>query len=179
MGNYAIELTDGESAHVAGIELDKSKVDYEACQKQGPLILQLLESLGKRKAIPEIRNQYWTEPRFHHGRINSSNKGLFEHNGAAGNDIYIHPHFLPFLRYFLFSANLPAPVIEAFEQQVGNPEWVTSGDVQGITKRVRALMREFRLDKGSAREEFYRLSLDMGLDQIYAQVVLRAAKQVR
>lgn len=179
MAEYAITLTEDELMLVREIEFDASKLDHEAYVRQAPLILDLLRSLVERNAIPEIRLRYWTDPSFKSGRIKASHKELFERNGTKGQEIYTHPSFLKYLRYFIYGANLPAAVVAAFENTVGNPDWVSSGDIQGICKSVRALMRQFALDKGRAPEEFYRLSLDFGLSHTYAEAVKRAAKQVR
>lgn len=179
MSNYAVELTAEESVLLSQIEFDTSKLTHEIYVRQAPLILRLLESLDQRKAVPDIRLKYFTDPRFHHGRIKDSKKGLFERNKNVGDEIYTHPSFLQYLRYFLFGADLPGPVIEAFEQHVGEARWMSSGDVPAAAKRTRALIREFSLDRASTPEEFYRLSLDMGMNETYAHAVFRAAKQVR
>ncbi|WP_430449444.1 hypothetical protein [Rhodophyticola sp.] len=176
---YAIKLTKEESELLSGIELDTDKLrfDHEAYERQGPLVLRLLKSLTERNAIPEHRLRYWSDPEYQIGRVKASHRGLFERNGTMGQDIYTHPHFLKYLRYFLFGAQLPADVIAEFERIVGNPEWVTSGDVTEITKGTRKLVREKRLR--GYEEEFYRLALDIGLDQWFAKSVRDAVKQVR
>ena len=88
---------------------------------------------------------------------------MFERNGCTGQEIYTHPHFIPYLRYFLFGADLPDAVIAKFEEKVGNPDWVTSGDIVPIGKCARDLARQYRLDQADTPEEFFRLCLDMGL----------------
>lgn len=140
-------------------------------------MLRLLKSLVDRDAIPEVRVRYWSDPDFQTGRVKTSYKGLFERNGRQGEEIYTHPHFLKYLRYFLFGAQLPERVIAEFEEVVGNPEWLTSGDVTEITKGTRRLVRECGLL--GEDEEFYRLALDMGLGQLFAKTVRDAVKQVR
>jgi hypothetical protein len=56
---------------------------------------------------------------------------------------------------------------------------MSSGNVPVVAKRTRALIREFNLDRASTPEEFYRLSLDKGMNETYADAVFRAARQVR
>lgn len=177
--SYAIKLTEEESELLSGIELDTDKLrfDHEGYERQGPLVLRLLKSLRDRDAIPEHRLRYWSDSEYQIGRVNTSHKGLFERNGTTGRDIYTHPHFLKYLRYFLFGARLPADAVSEFENLVGNPEWVTSGDLTDITRGTRRLVRENGLQ--GKEEEFYRLALDIGLDQGFAKSVRDAVKQVR
>jgi hypothetical protein len=173
---YAIELTEEESALLADIELDALRLDHVRLERQGPQVLRLLKSLVDRGAIPEARLRYWSDPEYQIGRVKASHKGLFERNGTQGQEIYTHPHFFEYLRYFLFGAQLPQQAIAEFEEIVGNPEWVTSGDVTKITKGTRRIVREHGLQ--GKDEEFYRLALDMGLSQSFARTARDAVKQV-
>ncbi|TDK50418.1 hypothetical protein [Antarcticimicrobium luteum] len=174
---HAIELTEEESSILSEIELNQSKLDHDQYKRQGPLVLQLLKSLVDRGAIPEVRLRYWSDPEYQVGRLKASHKGLFERNGQRGDEIYTHPHFLKYLRYFLFGAQLPAGVIAEFDGVVGNPECVSCGDVTDITKGTRRIVREYGLQ--GEDEEFYRLALDVGLHQWFAKAVRDAVKQVR
>lgn len=174
---HAIELTEEESSLLSDIELDQSKLDHEQYKRQGPLVLQLLKSLVGRRAIPEVRLRYWSEPDYQIGRLKASHKGLFERNGRRGDEVYTHPHFLKYLRYFLFGAHLPAGVIAEFEGVVGDPERVSSSDVTDIAKGTRRIVRKHGLQ--GEDEEFYRLALDVGLHQWFAKAVRDAVKQVR
>ena len=174
---YMIELTNNEAEDLSGIELDQSALDHAQYQRQAPLVLALLESLAERNAIPKVRLMYWSDPEYQIGRVKASHKGLFERNGRKGDEIYTHPNFLKYLRYFLFGAQLPEAAIAEFEQVVGNPEWVSSSDVTDITKGTRAIVRKFGLQ--GDEEEFYRLALDVGLSQSFAKYVRDAAKQVK
>lgn len=174
---YQVELTEDETEILNGIELDQTALDHEQYQRQAPLILELLRSLAERNAIPEIRLKYWSDPEYHIGRLKTSYRGRFERNGNQGDEIYIHPNFLPYLRYFLFGAQLPAAAIAEFEKVVGKPEWISSGDITDINKGTRDIVRKYGLQDQD--EEFYRLALDVGLDQWFAKSVRDAVKQVR
>lgn len=175
--DYAIELTDEESEILSGIELDQPVLDHEQYKRQGPLVLRLLKSLVERSAIPEARLLYWSDPEYQIGRLKASHKGLFERSGRQGDEIYTHPHFLKYLRYFLYGANLPEGAIFEFEKVVGNPEWVSSGDITDITKGTRDIVRRHGLKDQD--EEFFRLALDVGLDVWFAKSVRDSVKQVR
>ena len=175
MSKYHIELTDEERALVDLINFAPWRLGVDETRKayfeSDQHILSILKSLHDRKAIPKERLNYWNNPDYNTGRGKTSNKGEFERNGCKGKDIYMHPHFLPYLRYFLFGANLPDAVVAKFEEKVGNPDWITSSDIVPITKTARDLARQYRLSKWDAAEEFFKLSLDMGLGLSAARMV--------
>lgn len=183
MEKYHIKLTDAEAATLARIDFrtshqshDESHAAHKANEEP---ILALLASLSERKALPQERQNFWNSPRYQLGRIKASHKGLFERNGCTGVDIYTHAHFIPYLRYFLFGADLPHEVISAFESRVGNPQWISSSDVVPIGKFARELTRRHQLDARDASMEFFKLCLDMGLGVGTAQSVSHAVKQIR
>jgi len=183
MEKYHIKLTQTEAVTLAKIDLRESHRNHDeghaAYKANAQPILALLQSLNDRCAVPQERLNYWNDPRYHQGRIKASRKGLFERNGCKGADIYTHPHFIRHLRYFLFGADLPDDVITAFEEKVGNPQWVSSSDIVPIGKCARDLTRQHRLDKTDAPEEFFKLCLDMGLGLTTAESVMRSVKQIR
>ena len=183
MEKYHISLTEKEAAILERIDLrvrheshDEGRAAYLANRQP---ILGLLRSLRERDGIPEERVRYWLDPEYNTGRLKASHKGVFERHGRRGDEIYEHPHFVPYLRYFLFGADLPDPVIAAFEESVGNPEWVTSGDIVPMGKRARGLAREYQLERRDTAEEFYKLCLDMGLGVHTAASVRGAVMQLR
>ncbi|KQW47197.1 MULTISPECIES: hypothetical protein [unclassified Ensifer] len=180
---FHIDLTEEETALLGEIDLRAKHPDHnsgrEAYLSNQKPILALLGLLSERRAIPEVRLKWWNDPRYNSGRIKSSRKGLFERNGCSGADIYVHPHFIPHLRYFLFGADLPETIVDAFEQRVGNPEWISSSDVVPLGKHARDLCRKAGLDKATAAEEFFKLSLDLGLGLTFAEGVVSGVKQLR
>ena len=184
MEKYHIALTDEERVLVQAItlRLPKRAVDKlnEIWSKNARPILDVLDLLTKRNAIPEVRLKYWNDPEYQTDRrYKTSNKGLFERKGCTGEDIYTHLRFLRYLRYFLFGADLQNEVISRFEEKVGNPDWVTSGDIGPISKCARDLTRKFDLDRSRAPEEFYKLCLDMGLPRYIARLVMESVKKAR
>jgi len=182
MSKYHIALTDDERAALRRIDLRVVHTNHDERQAafdgNDEPILALVKSLSDRDAVPDVRLRYWNNPEYHNGRIKASHKGLFERNGCRGSDIYTHPSFIKYLRYFLFGAELSDPVIAAFEEKVGDPQWVSSSDVVPIGKAARQLARQHSLDH-DAPEEFFKLCLDMGLGLSRAQSVRRSVCQIR
>ena len=178
MKKYQIELSAEEAGLVNRITLDlvpllgfhdKLREAHVTNQECVPA---LMKSLEERNAIPGERLKYWTDPKYTTDhRLKISRRGLFERNGCKGADIYRHVDFLPFLRYFLLGADLPEEAIAEFEKQAGNPDRFTSGDYEPLAKCARALIRRHSLKKSHAREEFFKLCLDIGLGVTRADTI--------
>ncbi len=99
---------------------------------------------------------------------------------SRGDAIFRRPHFVKYLRYFVYGPDLPKPVIEAFQQKVidcGTP--FTSGDSITLRDFARHLTRSHGLAAGDAAEEFYKLALDCGLDAGDARSVRDVVKKLR
>jgi hypothetical protein len=183
MEKYRIPLTDAEEALVAKIDLSLSHRNHDeahaAYNANAEPILALLALLSERDGVPSQRVRYWNDIEYNPGRIKTSRKGEFERNNCLGEDIYIHPHFIKHLRYILLGADLPGPIILDFEQQVGNPEWVSLSDAIPMGKHARKLVRQYGLEARHASEEFFKLCLDMGLKLSVALSIMRSVRQVR
>lgn len=178
MEKFHIALTENEKALVGNIDFESyTRESYIANQES---ILSLLRSLSDRNAIPEQRLKYWNDPEYNIGGYkNTSKKETFERNGRKGSEIYTHPHFLKYLRYFLYGADLPDQLIKQFyigcnEGHV-NFDYVTSGDITPICKSARKIariaIRDYNLEKRHVTEELYKLCLDIELDVSYARFV--------
>ena len=182
LSRYVTDLTNKEKSIVDKIDLGMwppPSKHHEVCQANEQPILALLSSLTERHGVPEQRWNYWSSPAYRIGRGKGSCKDVFEAKGSSGDDAYAHAHFIPYLRYFLFGAYLPSHVIEEFEEKVGNPEWVTSGDVVPIGTRARDLTKQYSLNRDGAALEFFKLCLDIGLTLSVAKSVRHSVMQLR
>jgi hypothetical protein len=177
MPNFTIALEPAEQAILETIELDQLKLDGKA-DSNGRAVLALMKLLIKRNAIPAVRARYWQDPEYRDGKLKGSHKELFERNRTKGDDIYQHPNFLSRLRYFIYGANLPPRMIAAFVDEVGDPKHVSLSDAIPLGKFARRLAREHGFDKTCA-EEFYKLSLDLGLHLNTAKSIRDAVRRLR
>ncbi|MBY3199622.1 hypothetical protein [Rhizobium laguerreae] len=179
MNRHHIVLTAAEQALVDKIDLRLDIASHEDGHAiylaNRELIPPLLKSLADRSAIPAQRVAYWTDPKFRTGRMKGAHRDIFARNGSKGIDAYTHPHFIPFLRYFLFGADLPAPVIAEFEQKIGDPRWFGGSDIIGLAKETRAIVRRYNLRHYSHSDEFHKLAIDNGLSHDNAESVRKAA----
>jgi hypothetical protein len=176
MPDFTIALEPAEQAILETIELNQLKLDGKA-DSNGRAALALMQLLIKRSAIPAVRVRYWEDPEYRDGRIRGSRKGLFERNGTKGDEIYEHPNFLSYLRYFIYGADLPPRVIAAFVEKVGNPKWLSLSDAIPLGKFARSLARDHGLNKTDA-DEFFQLCLDLGLYINTAKSIRDAVKRI-
>jgi hypothetical protein len=183
MEKYHLKLTADEAALVSEMDIELDHPHHAdgraAYLKNQKPILMLMRSLEARNGLPEERLSYWQDPSYHRGRIKASRRGPFERNGCGSDDIYAHPHFIKYLRYFLFGSELPDAVIQEFEEAVGEPRWVNGSDSIKLGKFARQLARRHGLDRSQAPEEFVKLCLDIGLRRNNAEIIMASVKQVR
>jgi hypothetical protein len=120
----------------------------------------LLKSLQTRGVIPEARVRDFTEP-FPRGH-GKSHKDVFEKNGRHGDAIARDPNFVKYLRYFMDGPALPASTIEGFRKILIEDSGTSGMVMDQLCKFVRAETRRLGLERGAAREGFWRLAQEVG-----------------
>jgi hypothetical protein len=181
----AIPLTPDESGTLAAMKLHQEELfhDSDAAQRNGELAVTLMTSLRLRGAIPEVRLTYFEDPAYRTGRIRGSYRQLFERNKTVGDDIFRHPNFLRHFRYFLFGADLPNDVIEAFSGKALGYGHVGPSDALELGTLAKDLTRRHglaaRLDADAVAEEFYKLALDCRIYQGHALAIRDRVASIR
>jgi hypothetical protein len=181
MSSGAIPLTPEERMLVERIDFKPSSEmhDVNYWRSVGAAAEQLMEALLKRKAIPEVRTKFFTDPRYNTGGRGKSRLQVFEKNGTSGDAIFRHAHFLKYLHYFLYGPDLPADTVQAFEEKIAGLRMITSSDIVPLGAFARQLTRERTLDPGKAAEEFFKLALENDLGLSAAQSIRDAVKRSR
>jgi hypothetical protein len=151
-----IELTPEETALRQQMEEEFSSGRPYA----GKAASSLLKSLQTRGVIPAARIRDFTEP--FPGGHGKSHKDVFEINGREGDSIVAHPNFVSYLRYFMDGPALPASTIEGFRQILIEDSGTSGMVMDQLCRFVRAESRNLRLERGTAREEFWRLAQEVG-----------------
>ncbi len=166
----AIHLTLEERVLSDRLILDQSDLrgDSDLAVQNGERACQLMKLLLARDAIPEPRLKYFNDPSYREGYPRGSRRQLFERNKTSGDEIYRHPNFLAYLRYFLLGANLPQQVIDDFSAKILSFGHVGPSDALDLGKYARGLTRKEGLSSHDA-EAFYQLALDCGVYQGHAQ----------
>jgi len=123
----------------------------------------LAHLLIDRRAIPDIRLKYFTDSKLNIGR-SSSRRDLFLRNVKDDDQIMRHPHFWKYLRYFIQGPDLPDTVIETFVENVKSCGNVTSGDIIPLCELARREVRNHRLERQNAADEFFKLALELDLE---------------
>lgn len=180
MALHSIDLTSEEEELKAAIHFEYDALkSYEVAQANGERAARLYELLEKRGVIPEHRMRYWEDPRYNYGRMKGSRKHIFERNGASGREIYERPRFLKYLKYFLDGADLPAPLIGRFVEKVRDIGHVSGSDALDLAKEARSEVRRFGLTPHDASEEYYKLALDCGIAQMWANTIRENLRRMR
>lgn len=146
----------------------------QSCKEAASLAIGLLS----RKAIPEIRLRYFTDPKLNIGKAKMSRKQVFEANGTKGKAIFEHAHFLPYLKYFVFGPDLPQEVIEQFCTAVADELFISGGDMDHLWKITSNATRQRRLNPLHASEEYFKLALECGLLEKYARSIRDTVRKI-
>lgn len=173
-----IELTDEEQELIDKIEFDPMKVsDHQQWQINSELAYRIITLLLSRKAVPEHRIRYFTEPAYNCGGRGKSRRELFLANAKTNENMFRHNHFLAYIRYFVFGPNLPEELIASFRKSVEACGNITSGDIDPLRTKARALARQYKLNKTNA-DEFYKLALET-MGHSHADSIRDAIMQVK
>ncbi len=171
----SIELTESESELYSRI---LEATVHEAWGKIADAMESLVSSLLDRHAVPEVRLRLFCDPDYAETG-NKSSQQVFESNGTSGNDIFRHPHFIPYLRNFIHGPDLPEPTIEGL-CKILNDDMGTSGMIMDeYRKHARSCVRNCRLDPAKAATEFFRLGVEVGMEIHDARTLRDAARSTR
>lgn len=171
----SIELTQSEAALYSRIPETPT---HDGWEDIADAMEALVTSLLERNAVPEVRLRLFRDPEYAETR-NRSPQQIFESNGTAGNAIYRHPHFIPYLRHFIDGPNLPKDAIEGL-CTILNEDRGTSGMVMDQwRKHARASVRKHGLNKSRAATEFFRLGVEIGMPVHDARTLRYAARSTR
>ena len=173
----ATELTEEERGLLSQIAFDD--FSHEAFLRSAQAAKALTLSLGERKAIPEIRWRYFTDPALN-VRHKSSRMQGFERNGVRGEEILVHPHFLKYLHYFIFGPQLPPDLIDRFYQLVAKEPHYPGDNRDELQAFARAAARRYPpSERSTLAEEFFKLSLECGLPEELAWRIRSAVGSAR
>lgn len=154
-----IDLTSEEGALLATIELEALKLENgQPARENGERAAQLVTMLLDRDAIPNVRKKVFSAAEYATGP-GPSVAEQFRRNGNSHEQTIRHPHFLEWLRYFIFGAQLPDTMIEAYKRLIDELQPLTSGDAQVLRKFTRQQVRQHGLEK-SQSDEVYKLILE-------------------
>ncbi len=154
-----VKLTAEEQALFDAIcwdldELGKKDDRIDHLEKMG----ELAEALLERDAIPKVRVAYFADPEMNVGGYGKSREQVFEKNGTSGRDILRHPHFMAYLRYFIYGPDLPKDTIRGFCKIIEDDAGTSGMVLDQIRALVRKEVRDKGLNPGHAADEFFKLA---------------------
>lgn len=177
----AIQLTDEEKALARDVQWNMAVLvteDFVARTAALEQMGRLTESLLRRKAIPTVRLDFFAKPKMNVGGHGKSRAEVFERNGTHGKEAFRHPHFAQYLRYFIFGPDLPEVTIAGFQKIVDDGLGTSGMVLEQLAAFVRSEIRQKRLDRRQAAEEFFKLAHEIGRPDL-AENVRSAAMSVR
>jgi hypothetical protein len=118
---------------------------------------------------------YFADPAFNPSNTRSSKRDLFLRNAGTEEKMYTHPHFWPYLLYFIYGPDLPRPVQGEFYAAACE----TFRDWDALRKLARKQAHELPVEKTSKAEMFFQLALDCGCDLSEALGVRTAVMKIR
>lgn len=166
-----IALTDEEKEILKEIQFGRGK--FFATINDAPV--RLVNSLCRRNAIPNIRVKYLTEAEYRIGRGKGSRWDNFR--GNSRDEKINHPHFGPYLWYMLYGPDLPKETIEGFHRIAVDGMGTDIDVMEQLREFARAETRRLELEPRTAREEFFKLSIECKDDLWLAECVRNAAGQ--
>lgn len=178
---FTIALQADEQDMLEGLSFDplSFRGNHEEYLRNADLAYRLTTSLVERKGIPEHRVRYFTDPEYYPGGRGKSRQDSFTRHGNDHDETLRHPHFLKYLRYFIHGADLPAAIIRQYTDAVEDCGMVSSSDIPDLGAKARNLARTHRLEGGAAADEFFKLSLDLGLSAGQSARIRESVKQLR
>jgi len=112
--------------------------EAEAASSWSPIAnasLALMKSLLAREGIPARPLRLFTDAACYVGGRGRSHIETFEKNGAHGEEVFRHPHFVyRYLPFFIFGPDLPEPLVLASQDEVRSCGNITSGDIETLRK---------------------------------------------
>lgn len=173
---FVIELTPDEIALADAINFDPRAMlgNTQAFHANGDLVVQLTSGLLSRKAIPDQRLSYFSDPEYNIGGRGKSRRDSFLRHGHDDDSLMRHGHFLKYLRYFIHGADLANDILQAFVRAVKDCGPVSSGDIAPLGATARQLARTHRLEPKAGADEFFKLCLDLGMS-VSASASIRSA----
>lgn len=176
----AVSLTKEEKELLALISFDVPYGDLgqERIQTSSSAAEALTRSLLKRQAIPKIRLRYFSDTEIQI-RVKKSPLQMYKERGFNVEEIFRHPGFFKFLRYFIFGPDLPSSAIHDFWQRVNSEEYISGSDLPELKAIARSAVRQNDLEPRRAREEFYKLALECKLTIDQARYIREAVRTMR
>ncbi|MBN9470662.1 MAG: hypothetical protein J0J10_18000 [Bosea sp.] len=173
-----ISLTPEEQALVDRIEFDPLALagDHARYLSNSDIASKLMWSIFRRDAIPPARLAWFTDPQLNFGRLKGSRESNFRRNNPEDEEMIRHPHFLKYLRYFIFGADLPRDLCEEFAKRVADCYHVNGSDALELGDWARGEVRRRRMDGQHSAEEFHKLALDCGVHAMWVGTIYDRVK---
>jgi hypothetical protein len=130
----------------------------------------LARSLLSRSVIPEVRFNYFTKPEYNLSNPKKSHEEIFESNGTKGEEILSHPHFLSYLKYFIYGAELPGSLKSELAALKENHSY-DDDFTEEAAPIIKKYFKSFGSERTAFAEEVFKLCLDLNVPLAYGKLL--------
>lgn len=170
-----VELSSEEQELLTHIIFEMKNQDRDTLIQSCSFASQLTMSLLQRNAISKIRIEYFTNPQYNIGS-KKSRKDIFISNSKTKEEMIKHPHFLKYLKYFIYGPDLTQDTINGF-RSILIEDMGTSGMVQSqLCSFARSETKRHNIERKKAKDEFYKLALECDCGDSLARNVYDAIR---
>jgi len=157
-------FNDVKAYHLLDIQA-KSNMDFERTHAILQSSAILTESLRRNKKIPASRIKYFKSPDYNIRSPKRSRKEIFENNDIIGEDIYRHPHFIPFLYYFANGAILSEAIKAKADELIVKAHYKDIGceEFFNFLKSNKLIPKDLQ-SRNEFSDEVFKLAIDANCD---------------
>ena len=123
----------------------------------------LFASLMDKKLIPQRRLRYLTQKELQTGYKKKSRLEIFEDNGTKGEEIFSHPHFLKYLRFFVEGPQVDEHILELIKGVISE-NFDEDDQVEEFIRRVKQFVPSPKEARDKFAQEVFKLAVDMDWD---------------
>jgi len=167
-----IDLTEKEEElylNTLSFRLDedyKTRIFKLNCSKK------LIELLLAREAIPKQRIDLFTNREFNTGRSRKSRKEVFESNGTTGSNIFSHPDFIKYLKFFIEGHNID-PRLNSKLREISTNNVYKDDTTDEIIEylKTNSLIPNTKPERDQFAEHVFMIGADLKLDSSYCHTL--------
>jgi len=141
------------------LALEKNLTSYTHEKQKKEVLLsreELMKSLLGRNVIPQIRRNYFTEPRYNLSNTKKSRADNFKNQPTP----FQNPHFYKYLKYFIEGPCIPNELLNSINVIRAKHPYDPSDSLDEVKKAVRNYLKNDPANKSILAEELYKLYLE-------------------
>lgn len=155
-----IIILTNEEQDIWDFARDKNLEDVTSEEQKIEILLsyeKLIKSLLERKAIPEVRLDYFTKPEYNLHNPNRSRWDSFKNLEKPSQ----HPPFYKHLKYFIEGPCIPNQLLNTINQIRAKHPYYPSDSLDEVKNTVRIYLKSNPEEKQNLAKELYKLYIEL------------------